>query len=427
MADFIVTNATTLTEDHVDVEIRDNQIHRIASAGEGDPEAFERDQRFDASGRLVTPPLVEIHTHLYSALTAGVGNWNQSGTLRESFEQWEQIQDSLTKEDYKHRAQKIIEWLLAHGVTNIRSHLGIENRSAIEAMLEIREECTPTVGIQLVAFPHAFARDETKLERLESLSDRVDAIGGMPHGEPTRELGVAHVESIVDIADYHDLPLDVHIDETDDPNSRFTEVLAVNAAERDIGAQTTASHATAMHSYPNAYADKLIRLLADSGLSVVTNPLANSVLQGQYDDYPRRRGHTRIDELRDAGVTVGIGQDDIMDTAYLYGDGDPLTAAFVLAHFAHMNGRDDVDALWEMLLHANPEIYGMDFTSNTLKEGSKGSLVVYDAVDPYDALRTRLPRSLVVVEGEPVVKNERNSTICLGEHEQGFSYSYNFK
>ena len=157
-----------------------------------------------------------------------------------------------------------------------------------------------------------------------------------------------------------------------------------------------------MHSYPNAYADKLIALLAESGVSVVTNPPDNAVLQGRYDDYPRRRGHTRIDELYDAGVTVGLGHDSVMDPWYHYGRADPLDAAFVLLHFAHMNGRDDVETLWRMLTEANAAVFGS--ADYGLEAGAPGSLVVYDSPDPFNALRTRADRVVVLREGRPVAR-----------------------
>jgi cytosine deaminase len=130
------------------------------------------------------------------------------------------------------------------------------------------------------------------------------------------------------------------IEETDDLQLGFTEVLANEALKRGISAKTTASHTTARHSYSNAYAQKLISLLTESGVSVVT--LDNAVLQGRYDDNPRRRGHTPIDELRAAGVTVGIGHDSVMDLWYHYGVGNPLDAAFVLLHYVHTSDR----AMW---------------------------------------------------------------------------------
>ncbi|MFC6963289.1 amidohydrolase family protein [Halocatena marina] len=168
-----------------------------------------------------------------------------------------------------------------------------------------------------------------------------------------------------------------------------------------------------MHSYSNAYADKLISLLAESGVSVLTNPPDNAVLQGRHDDYPRRRGHTRIDQLRDAGVTVGIGHDSVMDPWYHYGVGDQLDAAYVLLHYAHMSGHADVSSLWEMLTAANAEIVGVDDYGVT--PGCEGSLVVYDALDPFDALRRRAPRTLVLNRGRPISRTDPATTTVIRE------------
>ena len=38
-------------------------------------------KEFDAKGHLVTPPFVESHVHLDSALSAGIPRYNESGTL----------------------------------------------------------------------------------------------------------------------------------------------------------------------------------------------------------------------------------------------------------------------------------------------------------------------------------------------------------
>jgi len=235
-----------------------------------------------------------------------------------------------------------------------------------------------------------------------------DVVGAIPHNEHTREDGVDSVQLAMDLAESYGRPADLHIDETDDPGSRFTEVLASEAIKRDIGERVTASHTTAMHSYPNSYAAKVTALLAESGIDVVTNPPDNAVLQGRYDDYPRRRGHTRIDELREAGVTVGLGHDSVMDPWYHYGRGDPLDAAFILVHYAHMNGRGDVEPIWDMLTAANASVFGVD--DYGLSVGADGSLVVYDAPDPFNALRTRAPRTLVLKEGREISRTEPAST-----------------
>lgn len=414
MSDFVVTNAQLLNERVVDVEINDGRITTVAPAGEGDPSAFDTDQRYNADGRLVTPPLVEPHTHLDETLLAGNPYWNESNTLEEGWRTSAKVRADMGIESYKQRATALLQWFLANGITRVRSHVntGPEGLEAVDALLEIQEEYADMIDLQLVAFPSAslYDGDETKLDRFEeSLEMGLDIVGGIPHIENTREKGVKHVQTIVDLAEKYDKPLDPHIDETDDPQARFTEVLASETFERGIGDRTTASHVTAMHSYSNAYADKLIRLIADSGMSVITNPLSNAVLQGRYDDYPRRRGHTRIDELRDAGVTVGIGQDDVVDLFHSYGDGDPLKTAFVLVHYAHMNGHTDVPKLWNMLTEANASIFGVE--NYGIEAGAEGSLVVYNGRSPFDVLRTQSPRTLVVSKGRPIAQTEQSTEI----------------
>jgi len=86
-----------------------------------------------------------------------------------------------------------------------------------------------------------------------------------------------------------------------------------------------------------------------------------------------------------------------MDPWYHYGRGDPLDAAFILVHYAHMNGRGDVEPIWDMLTAANASVFGVD--DDGLSVGADGSLVVYDAPDLFNALRTRAPRTLVLKEG----------------------------
>ena len=114
---------------------------------------------------------------------------------------------------------------------------------------------------------------------------------------------------------------------------------------RGLGGRVTASHTTAMHSYNAAYAARLIANIARAGLHMVTNPLDNAVLQGRFDAGPIRRGHTRVKELLAAGVNVAIGHDSVMDPWYPLGFGDPLQAAFVLAHLGHMSGDDELRTL----------------------------------------------------------------------------------
>ena len=108
-------------------------------------------------------------------------------------------------------------------------------------------------------------------------------------------------------------------------------------------------------------------------------------------------------------MTVGIGQDSLLDSTYQYGDGDPLTAAHMLVHFAHMNLRRDVSDIWDMLTYGNADVFGAE--NYGLSEGDEGSLIVFDSSDPFTALRTRRPRKLVLRDGEPVARGSRSVSV----------------
>lgn len=75
----------------VDIAIKDGKIVSIASTIDGDAEL-----ELNIDGKLVSPPFVESHIHLDSALTAGTPRWNQSGTLFEGIQIWSERKQNLS-------------------------------------------------------------------------------------------------------------------------------------------------------------------------------------------------------------------------------------------------------------------------------------------------------------------------------------------
>src|ERR671933_1282842 len=296
----------------------------------------------DVGGALVTPALVEPHIHLDAVLTVGEPRYNATGSLFEGIAIWAERVQSLTVEDVQKRAGVVLRWQLANGVLHVRSHVDVcdPELRALRALLELRDEARDQIDLQLVAFPQQGIYSFDGGERLmrEAVRLGADVVGGIPHYELTRAYGERSVRFVMELAAEHGLQVDIHCDETDDDQSRFLEVMAAETMRLGMSGRVTASHTTAMHSYNNAYAYRLIQNLRRAGLHMVTNPVDNSVLQGRFDGYPIRRGHTRIKELLAAGINVCIGHDSVMDPWYPLGYGDPLQAAFVLAHYGQMSG-----------------------------------------------------------------------------------------
>jgi cytosine deaminase len=347
----------------------------------------------DAEERLLLPPYVESHIHLEAVLTAGDPRWNESGTLFEGIEIWAERQPFLTKADVKERALAVLKNMAAQGVLHVRTHADIcdPKLTALEALLELKEEVRAWMDVQVVAFPQqgicSFPNGAELLE--EALKMGADAAGAIPHYEWTREDGVESLRIMFRLAQKYDKLIDVHCDEIDDGQSRFVETLAALALRTEMRDRVTASHTTAMHAYDNAYAAKLMRLLRMSGINIVANPLVNVHLQGRFDTYPKRRGLTRIKELLAAGVNVSLGTDCISDPWYPFGTGNMLHVANMALHLAHMTARGEIPLGVAMVTENGARTLGLG-DGYGIAEGRPASFIIVDGADPWE-LMGRMP------------------------------------
>ncbi len=408
----LLRNARLLTEpDVVDLLVEGTTLRQIG------PElvAPQGVEVLDLEGRLVTPPLVEPHIHLDAVLTEGQPRPNLSGSLFEGIAVWGERMASLTVEDVSERAREVLRWQLACGVQHVRTHVDVcdPDLRALRALSALREELRGEVDLQLVAFPQqsVFGFDGGPGLMRQALELGADVVGGIPHFELTREDGVASVQLAFDLAEEFGRPIDIHCDETDDDHARFVEVMAAETIKRGLSGRVTASHTTAMHSYNAAYASRLITNIARAGLHMVTNPLDNAVLQGRFDQGPVRRGTTRVKQLLAAGVNVAIGHDSVMDPWYPLGYGDPVQAAFMLAHTGHMSGAAELTTLMEMVT-TNPAA-ALGLPDYGLRVGGPADLVVFDAPSAADALRLLAPRYLVLRGGTVVARTTPSRTVLV--------------
>jgi cytosine/creatinine deaminase len=386
------------------VAIEDGRIVALP-AGNQPPPARER---IDAGGNLLTPALVEPHIHLDAVLTVGQPRHNLSGSLFEGIAIWGERVKDLNADDVRRRVSQVLRWQVANGVLFVRSHVDVcdPRLTALRALLEVKREFADRITLQLVAFPQqgiqSFPNGETLMRQAVELG--ADVVGAIPHFELTREYGEQSVKFAVALAHEFNKQVDIHCDETDDEHSRFLEVLAAETIRLNMQGQVTASHTTAMHSYNNAYAGRLIVNVGRAGLHMVTNPLDNAVLQGRFDHYPIRRGHTRIKELLAAGVNVCLGHDSVMDPWYPLGKADPLQAAFVLAHYGQMSGYEEIRTLIDMITANGAKTLGlMDYG---IEPGCRADLVLFDAPTESDAVRLMAPRRVVIRGGKVVARTE---------------------
>lgn len=400
------------------IAIEDGKIARI----------LPNEEQIDFSGNIldgeqgiVYPPFVEPHIHLDATQTAGQPNWNQSGTLFEGIERWAERKSLLSHEDVKSRAWKTLKWQIANGVQHVRTHVDVSDPTltALKAMLEVKKEVAPWVDLQIVAFPQegilSYPNGEALLDQAMAMG--ADVVGGIPHFEFTREYGVESMHIAFNIARKYNKQIDIHCDEIDDEQSRFVETVAALALKYEMGDKVTASHTTAMHSYNNAYASRLFRLLKLSKIHFVANPLVNIHLQGRFDIYPKRRGVTRVKEMLKNKINVCFGHDDVFDPWYPLGTANMLQVLHMGLHVCQLMGYGQINDGLKLVTENSAKALGLQ--GYGVEEGNAANFIILPAENGFDAVRRQVPTRYSIRNGKVIAETKlAETTIHLNDNER---------
>lgn len=369
------------------------------------------DEVIDLGGKLVTAPYVDPHLHLDYVYTLsemgqdGAG----SGTLFEAIEMWPKFKETLTVDSVKKLALKGIIDEVSQGVQHIRTHIDVTDPTftGLKAMLELREELKDKVEIQIIAFPqqgmYTYKGGRELVE--EALKMGADVVGGIPHYEPAREFGEKSVHETVKLALKYDKLIDVHCDETDDPQSRFVELLNALVLMEDYGTRTTASHTCSFGSSDNSYAYRMLDLFKKSKMNFICPPTENAYLQGRQDTYPKRRGLTRVKEFLEYGINIAFAQDSINDPWYPMGNGNMMNILDNGIHLAQIMSPEDIKTNLNLITYNGARClniqdrYGLDV-------GKDANFIVINGNSPYDVIRNRAGVLASVRKGEYLFKQK---------------------
>ncbi len=403
MLDLLVINAT-LADGQTRMSLG-VQAGRIAEVGKG--LNLPSHETLDAQGQLLTAPFVDAHFHMDATLSYGLPRVNQSGTLLEGIALWGELKPQLTQDALIERALAYCDWAVAKGLLAIRTHVDVcdPRLLAVEALLQVKRQVAPYIDMQLVAFPQdGVLRAPGALDNLKRALDMgVDVVGGIPHFERTMQHGADSVRLLCELAAERGLLVDMHCDESDDPLSRHVETLAAETHRLGLHGRVTGSHLTSMHSMDNYYVSKLIPLMAEAQLHVVSNPLINITLQGRHDTYPKRRGMTRVPELLAAGINVAFGHDCVMDPWYSLGSGDMLEVAHMGLHVAQMTSQAAMRQCFKAVTTAPAR--AMQLADYGLEVGKSADFVLLQARDPIEAIRLRATRLAVYRRGQCIASS----------------------
>ncbi|HEX4831427.1 MAG TPA: amidohydrolase family protein [Trebonia sp.] len=369
----------------VDVEIADGRVSRVVPAAS----AQAGGAGTDLAGYLLLPSFVEPHAHLDKALLGGHATVSA-------------VADAMTRAEIAGRAERALRIYLAHGTTAIRTHVNVGGGAGLrglEALVGLREKWRGIIDLQVVALVGPPFDGQGGQDLRRALKEGADVAGGAPHLDPQPDRAV---RICLDIAGDAGTPVDLHADETLNPNMLTLATMADLVAETRFPFRVTASHCVSLAVQPRAVQQSVSEQVARAGIAVVALPHTNLFRQGR--DLPVRtpRGLTAIRALRAAGVTLAAGGDNLRDPVNPVGRGDALEVAALMVTAGHLEPGEAIGSVTDAARTA------LGLPPVQVGPGCPADLVAIRAADAHEAVGAASPDRVAWRSGQVVAR----TTIC---------------
>lgn len=347
----------------VDIEIADAVIREIRPAGSR-PVAGPSE---DLAGRLVLPPLVNGHAHLDKTFFGG--EWQPhvpGGSVRERIE-LEKARRTALDHTADERAFGLARAMIEFGTGTVRAHVDIDpdvGLGGLKRMLRLRETFAGCLNVQIVAFPQSGIVSAPGVADLleEALRLGADVVGGLDPCSLDGDLD-GHLDAVFGLAARHGAGVDIHLHE--DGLAALAEYRAIAERVDAHGMQGSValSHAYGLGRLGERDFDEIAGVLAERRISIMTNGPAGPV--------------PPVLALVRRGVNVFSGTDNIRDSWWPFGSGDPLDLARTVAYRNSLFTDDSLDlALGFVTDRAAAALGVQDYG---LRAGGPADLVVVDA------------------------------------------------
>lgn len=411
--DLLIKNARAWDDrPPVDIAIEGD---RIASIGPGIDVPAER--IIDAGGRAVLPGFLEPHLHLEKALLYR-RRPARDGTLEEAIRLTGQLKAQQEREDVLERSRMVLDMAVRAGTVAIRCHPDvdpIQGLLGVETAAALAQDYADLVDLQIVAFPQeGVIKASGTVDLLqEAMRTGATVVGGCPYNEPSLDDTKRHIESVFELAQRFDAPVDMHVDFADDagdPRFATTEYIARRTIELGYQGRVSLGHVTSLASLASEEAKRIAALLAEADVSIVTLPATDVYLGGRGDDRNRRRGLAPVHLLRDSGVNVTFSSNNVRNAFTPFGKADPLQIGNLLAHVAQFGTPHSQAEVLRMATYDAARSMGLA-ADYGLVQGRRADLVILDSPLVADVLLDIPPRLWVVKGGRVTVECRHETTI----------------
>ena len=349
----------------------------------------------DLGGALVMPPLVDGHIHLDKTLLGlpWVPNQATGNRVADRIEAERKVRASRTLPETE-TGSNLVRQIMASGTLHMRTHVDVDNQLGLRNLheiLKVRERFRDLVTIEIVAFPQSgVLRSPGTAELLDAaIREGADLVGGLDPIGIDGDLD-GHLDAIFGVAEKHGIGVDIHLH--DGGESGIAQMLAIAQRSEAAGLQgkVAISHAFALGSVQTDSAARTADVLARARIAIMSHGPGGATIPP-------------LKLLKEHGVEVFGGSDNIRDAWSPFGNGDMLDRAMMIAYRANFRHDHELALAFEMVTDAGARVLGL--ADYGLKAGGPADFVAVEAETPAEAVATRPRRKLVVKAGRVIARD----------------------
>jgi cytosine deaminase len=391
--DLILDQARLPDRSLASIALRDGRIAAIVP----DPATLgPAASRENLAGALVIPGLVDGHIHLDKGFIGD--RWKPHRPCTAGFDVRERVAFEkellATAAPMETRAAALIALAAAHGTTHMRSHVDIDagiGLRHLECILAVREAHRDLMTIDLVAFPQSgILASPGTAELLDAaIAAGAGVVGGLdPAGFDGSIDG--HLDVVFGLAERHGAKIDIHLHDAGMLGIFELEQIASRTRALGLGGRVVVSHAYALGDVPLDTVRRTAAALAEAGVAIMTNA-------------PGARAFPPVLALRQAGVLVFSGSDNVRDAWWPYGDADMLARAMMVGYRSGFNTDEELEIAFDLATASAARALGI--ADHGLRPGAAADFVVVAAEHVPEAVVTHPPRRAVYKGGRLVARD----------------------
>ena len=391
-----------------DIIIKDGVITKIGK----NIENKDSYNTIDAKGRAILPTLVESHIHPDKAyLEERLPN--KSGTLAEAIKNTAELKSKYTYEDVYERSERVIKNCIKNGCTIMRAHPDVdpfEKLLGVKVLLELKEKYKDILDMQIVAFPQeGFIRHPEVFEYIkESIKMGVDVVGGCPYSENNVEDTKKQLEKVFDLAQEHNLPIDMHADfgtNINEPRNNVIEFICDLTIERNYQGKVTLGHVNTLGSQSPKVLNPILEKISKAGITIIPLPATDLFMTGQEFEKDIPRGMAPLKAMINHNINVATSTNNIRNAFTPFNEGNLLTIAYLLQVSQQMGSASERRKVLDMITYNPAKSMGLE-DSYGLEESKNGDIVIFNAYNFSDLINDQPIVNYVIKRGNIIVNRE---------------------